>query len=130
MPRAKGVPTVEVTLDGKSYKVDFTWGTRLRAGEYFRSQGKDPATANRLESVTATIWGGMDDEDRAGLSVAQIADMIHPGNEAEILARIDELVDKSEPEPDPNADPVAVKTPTTGAMNSNESGRLDALTYR
>lgn len=130
MPRAKGVPTVEVTLDGKPYKIAFTWGTRLRAKEYFESLKKDPTTVSQFESITAAIWAGMEDEDRAGLSVEQISDMIHPGNEPEILAKISELTEKSEPDPEVKTDPGAARELTPGAMNSNESGQSPALTYR
>lgn len=129
MPRAKGVPTVGITLDGRTYKIDFTWGARLRISDYFQSLGKDPAKVSRFESFAATIWAGMEDEDRQGISVTQIAEMIHPGNEPEILARIDELVGKSEPDPDPNAVPSAAKVPAEGERpQSTISGRLVSTT--
>lgn len=124
------MPTVQVDLGGKSYRIDFTWGTRLRAKEYFESQGKEPGSVNQFESITAAIWAGMEDEDRAGLTVAQVANLIHPGNESEILQKISELTEKSEPDPEVKTDPGAARELTPGSMNSNESGHSPALTYR
>lgn len=119
------MPTVDLALGGKVYTIDFTWGARLRCQEYVESRGKDPSSVNRFESIAAAIWAGMEDEDRAGLSVATILDMIHPGNEPEILAKIGELAEKSEPDPEPQVktEPGAVRELTPGAMNSNEYGR-------
>ena len=123
---------MEIALGGKAYRIAFTWGTRLRCKEYFESKGKDPTKLSQFESVTAAIWAGMDDDERAGITVDQIADMIHPGNETEILQKIDALTEKSDPDPLPEVktEPGAAKELTPGAMNSNESGHSESLIYR
>ena len=128
MAFAEGVPTEAITLGGKVYRIAFTWGARRRCKEYFDSRGKDPAGSHQYEAVAAAIWAGMEEEDRKGISVEAVEDMIHPGNEAEILRRVGDLTEKSQPDPvEVKTEPGAVKEPTPGAMNSNERGHSGSL---
>lgn len=119
---AEGVPTVEIQLGGKSYTLGWTWAARRRSREYLIAQGKEN-TASQYENVAAALWAGMEERVRAEISVGAIEEMIHPGNESEILEKMSALFEKSEPDPDPNAKPSAAKIPTEGKQTSMSSGR-------
>lgn len=115
---AEGTPTVTIQLGGKAYTLGWTWGAKRRVKDHLKPD--DPFE----ENIAVILWASMDKEAREAISVEEIEELVHPENEAEVVGKFAELFKKSEPEPDPNADPVAVKEPTTGNQNSKNSGRL------
>lgn len=129
---AEGVPTVEITLGGKSYTVGWTWGAKRRVRDHHIAKYANPQDVAEEENLATILWAGMDQETRSGISVEEIEELIHPRNEADIAGKIRELIAKSEPDPEPEvkADPAAVKTPTAGSSNSNKSGQSESLIYR
>jgi hypothetical protein len=132
MPFAEGTPTVEITLGGKSYTLGWTWAAKRRVREYLTAKYPNPETADQQEQLATAFWAGLDKESRTGLSVEDVEEMIHSGNEAELVEKMGSLFTKSEPEPDPNVAPVAVmekeKTPTTGRSTSTNSPQLASTT--
>lgn len=129
MPFAEGTPTVEITLGGKSYTLGWTWAAKRRVREYLAAKYPNPETADEQEQLATAFWAGLDKESRSSLSVEDIEEMIHSGNEAEVVERMSALFKKSEPEPDPNVAPVAeTKKPTTGRSTSTNSPQLASTT--
>lgn len=128
MPYAEGTPTVEVTLGGRPYTVGYTWGVKRRIREKLQEKGLD-AAGNQEEYLAITLWSGLDAEARATLSVEDVEELISPTNEQVIVLKLQELIVRSEPEPDPNAVPSAAKTPTEGERSQlTISGRLVSTT--
>lgn len=124
MAFAEGVPTVQIQLGGKSYTLGWTWAARRRSRDYMVSKGKENS-ATQYESVAVALWAAMEEKARAEISVEAVEEMIHPGNESEILEKMSTLFEKSEPDPDPNAQPSAAKIPTEGQPALRMSGRSD-----
>lgn len=129
MSFAEGTPTVEITLGGKSYTIGYSWGGKRRAREYLTRQGADPAKANEEEYLSTLLWACMDKESRSSLTVEDVEDMIHPGNEVEIGEKLKQLIVRGEPdeEPEGKTRPEAVKVPTSGTPSSR-SGQLQSTT--
>lgn len=121
---AEGTPTVTVQLGGKSYMLGWTWAAKRRVKE--RLKPEDPFEDN----IATVLWAAMDKESREGISVEEIEELVHSGNEAEVVGKFSELFVKSEPkeEPGKNGDPVALSTATTGNQSSKTSGRLQSTT--
>lgn len=115
---AEGTPTVSITLGGKSYTLGWTWGAKRRVREHLTERHADPKDVTAEENLATVLWASMEEEHRKALSVEGIEDMIHAGNELNISKKIEELCLRSEPEPDPNAQPAAVKKPTAGTERS------------
>lgn len=128
MAFAEGTPTVSVTLNGKSYTLGWTWGSKRRLKEWFTAHGIDGNSPQAMgENLPAMLWASMDKPDRESLSVDDVSELINPRNEVAIAEKIGEMFKVSEPEPDTKAEPVAVKEKplTTGnstSMNSEHSG--------
>lgn len=120
---------MSITLGGTSYTLGWNWGAKRRLRERLASQGADLKNADALaENLPAVLWASLDKETRSSLSVEDVEEMIHPGNEQEVIEKIGSLFKASEPEPDPNAQPAAVKKPTAGNLTSRESGQLASTT--
>lgn len=117
---AEGTPTKDIQLGGKSYTLGWTWGARRRARVALTDRYPDPKNVDKSEAIAAALWASMDKETREAVSVEDIEEMIHPGNEIEIMQKIDELIKASEPDPEPegNAQPAAGKKPTAGSKKS------------
>lgn len=124
MSFAEGTPTVEIQLGGKSYTLGWTWGAKRRVRESLTKHHADPTNAGAEENLATVLWASMEEEHRKALSVEGIEDMIHADNELEISKRISELCLRSEPEPDPNEQPAAVKQPTAGTERSASTSSL------
>lgn len=121
---AEGVPTVGIRLGGQGYDLAWTNGAKRRYNDWLTSHGIDPKATDTLAmNMGVVIWASMDKDARTSLSVEDVEEMIHPGNEGEIVERFGALFTKSEPDPDPNVQPGAVKKPTPGT-SSIESGPL------
>ena len=110
---------MEIQLGGKSYTLGWTWAAKRRVQEYLTAKYPNPELAPQEQQLSAAFWAGLDKETRSSLSVEDVEEMIHPGNEAEVIKRLSSLFEKSEPEPDPNVAPVAAKTPTTGRSSTS-----------
>lgn len=128
MSFAEGTPTVEIQLGGKPYTLGWTWGAKRRVRESLIGRHADPKNAGEEENLATVLWASMEEEHRKALTVENIEDMIHADNEVEISKKIEELCLRSEPEPDPNAQPAAVKKPTAGTERSasTSSARLES----
>lgn len=126
MSFAEGTPTVEVVLGGKTYTVGYSWGGKRRAREQLARNGADPNKAHEEEYLSTLLWACLDREARASLSVEDVEDMIHPGNESEIGEKLRQLIVRGEPDEEPegkNDQPEAATVPTSGTPSSR-SGRL------
>lgn len=119
---AEGTPTVTVQLGGQSFKLGWTWGAKRRVKE--RLKPDDVFEDN----IAVVLWASMDKETRESITVEEIEELVHPGNEAEVVGKFAELFKSSEPkeEPGKNGEPVAVKEPTTGNQSSRMSGRSES----
>lgn len=126
----QGVPTATISLGGKSYKLAWTWGAKRRLNERLVAAGKELTAPNSIaENLPAVVWASMDEEAREKISVEQIEDLIHPGNEIEIIDKFSVLFSQSEPDPAPNAEPAAgKKQPTAGRSASKKSGQSASTT--
>lgn len=122
MPFAEGTPTITVQLGRKDYTLGWTWGAKRRVKERLRPE--DPFEDN----IAVVLWAAMDKESREAISVEEIEELVHPGNEAEVVEKFSELFKKSEPkeEPEKNGEPVASKPATTGNRSSKKSGRSES----
>lgn len=118
---AEGTPTVEIRLDGKSYTLGWNWGAKRRARETILSRHADPQNVDQSEAMAAAVWASMDKENRAELSVEDVEEMIHPGNEVEVMEKVNRIIKSSEPDPEVKAEPAAVKMPTAGKSPSTNS---------
>lgn len=123
---AEGTPTVQIQLGVKSYTLGWTWGAKRRARETILSRHADPQNVDQSEAIAAAVWASMEKEKRAELSVEDVEEMIHPGNELEVMEKINQIIKSSEPEPDTSGKtvPAAAKMPTAGksaSMNSVQS---------
>lgn len=127
---AEGTPTVDVTLGGKTYTIGYSWGAKRRARQELIRRGNDADRAHEEEYLSTLLWACLGKEDRSLLSVEDIEDMIHPGNESEIGKQLKQLIVRGEPdeEPEGNARPAAANRETTAGTSSTESGRLVATT--
>lgn len=121
---AEGVPTVKVTLGGKPYELAWTWGSKRRLGD--KAQITDAKALS--DNLGALVWATMDKESREALSVEDVEELLHPGNQVEVIDKIGSLFALSEPseEPGKNGGPVAVKEPTTGNLTSRTSGQSES----
>lgn len=125
MSFAEGVPTVEIQLGGKSYTLGWTWAAKRRLKESGINLSDQAVIAENLATV---LWVSLEKDSRNDLSVEDIEEMIHSGNEVEVATRIGELFKVSEPDPDVKQEPAAVTEPTAGRSTSMISGQLASTT--
>lgn len=128
MPFAEGVPTVQIQLGGKPYSLGWTWAAKRRLKEALESTGADLTNETAVaENLAVVLWASLDKESRS-LTVEDVEEMIHAGNEVEVATKIGELFKASEPDPDPKQQPAAVKEPTAGRSTSTNSAPLESVT--
>lgn len=97
---AEGVPTVEIQLAGKPYTLGWTLGSMRRLRERLAAQGLDLKDAiAQAENLPAVVWASMDKETREAVSVDDIEEMLHTGNQDEVIEKISSLFKRPEPEP-------------------------------
>lgn len=123
MPFAEGTPTVKITLGGKVYEIGWTWGANRRVKERLKPEDKFE------DNVAVVLWASMDKESREAITVEEIEDQIHPGNEAEVVGKFSELFKKSTPKekPEKNGPPAPVKKPSAGNQTSKKSGQSESM---
>lgn len=127
---AEGVPTVEIQLGGKSYTLGWTWGSKRRFREALVARGTDITEQTGIaENMAAVLWASMEKEARAAMSVEDVEELIHSGNEVEVATKIGELFKVSEPDPEPagKTEPAAVTGPTAGRSNTTRSAPLESV---
>lgn len=118
---------MEIQLD-KPRALGFTLGAMRRAKELgVLDTNAEDATAMML-ALPEYVWACLDEEGRNDLTVKAIAELMNPINTPVIARKVGELFKASMPQPDPNAEPPAVKKPTGGKSNSKNSGRLVSTT--
>lgn len=89
------VPVAEIMLGGSPRKIAFTLGAMRRIKEV-TGHGIDEETDQRTVDVLgAYIWAMLVKEDRKGLTVEDVEDMLHPGNLESITEVFNKLVTAS-----------------------------------
>lgn len=127
----EGTPTVEIQLGGKSYTLGWTWASKRRLKEALVARGTNLTEQTGVaENLAAVLWASMEKEARAEMSVEDVEEMIHSGNEIEVATKIGELFKASEPDPEPagKTEPAAVIKPTAGKLNTTKSVPLESVT--
>lgn len=130
MPFAEGTPTATVRLGGKSYELGFTLGAMKRAKELGVLTLDTSDQSAMMLALPEYVWSCLTEEDRKGLTVAQINELINPSNVAKVAEAIGELFKASTPAEDPsgNVVPAAATEPTAGKQTSINSGQLESMT--
>lgn len=127
MPHREGVPTIEIQLGGQTYTLGWTWGAKRRVQEILKARHSDPQNVDRSETLAAALWASLDEDNRKTISVEDVEEMIHPGNEMLVMQKMNDLLEASEPKPNPEGkvEPAATKKqkrkPTAGKSDSISS---------
>lgn len=129
MPFAEGVPTTKLTLNGVTYELGWTWAAKRRVRDALAGRGKDPLATGEEEYLAAALWAAMDKEPRDSISIEQLEELIHPGNEELIAHSLRSLIMAAEPEEDQagKTKPAAGESPTAGRQPpSKTAGQLQS----
>lgn len=130
MPFPKNVPTATVQLD-KPRTIALTLDALNRLEE---TTGQ-PLLEIELDAkeivkhIDAWVWSGLDDADRAEVSMSEIRQMIHLGNLSKVMMAVTSLISVSIPEDaEGKANPAPPKAQRVEAGNSTSenSGRLES----
>lgn len=97
---AEGQPTAVVPLD-KPRTIGFSLGAMRRVRDQLGTLEYDPDSPDALLALPAYVWACLSSADRAELSVAQVEDMIHPGNMAEVSETLGVILRASSPDAKP-----------------------------
>lgn len=94
MALPENVPTVSLELD-RTRRLAFTLGAMRRIKEatgrsitVIQSAGEE----EMLEHIGACVWAMLVNEDRADVEVADVEEMIHPGNLNAVIEAFSDLV--------------------------------------
>lgn len=121
------VPTAVVNLD-KPRRVAFTLGAMRRIKEATGFAIDDEAPRRTTDVLGAYIWAMLVKEDREGLTVEDVEDMLHPGNLEEITNVFHKLVGLSAGENGGKAPAAAPDKLTLISSGPSELETLDYLT--
>lgn len=127
MPFSEGTPSVSVTLAGKLWQLGYTLGAMKRAKDLGVLDVDMTDNTAFILALPEFVWACLDESGRTELSVEAIRELLNPLNAKEITRAMVDLFEASLPkrDPDPNADPAAVKEPTAGLQTSSSSGQLE-----